>query len=451
MSTRNREHGDVLPTYRQSLASAMSTIFTASFFSTLKKMAFLGQRNCGWTVPRTVLMSLIMGWSSATSLQDRFEECRECLIEMVPGRKRPGRTYQGYIKARGKITGRPLLALKDHLRDHHRRIAGLAWTRHGWLVFSVDGTRVEVPRTARNEAAFGCAGRKKTGPQLSLTTVYHLGTGLPWTWQIGPGIESEQAQLYSMLDLLPAGSLLVADAGFTGFDLLQSLLARGIQFLVRMGSNRTLLKGLTEVRVQTDGERVWFWPTRKQSTAQPLVLRLVRLESANHSPVYVVTSVTDSKQLTDRQVAEFYRMRWGQEVFYRSFKRTLGNYKMRSDSPEEAQRELDWAMMACLALGLLSVEGRIRDGRDPGEWSPAGSLRIVRRSLQNRKRFRRAGDLRIVLEEAVKDRYRRKGSKKARNYPNKKNDPPPGIPKIREAKDNEKDCAKRIYENMVAA
>jgi hypothetical protein len=451
MSTRKREHGDALPTYRQSLASAISTIFTASFFSILKGLGSLGQRSCGWTVPRLVLMSLIMGWSSAQSLQDRFEECREYLIEMVPGRKHPGGTYQGYIKARAKISDRQLLALKDHLRDHHRRIAGLSWTRNGWLAFSVDGTRVEVPRTARNEEAFGCAGRKKTGPQLSLTTLYHLGTGLPWAWQIGAGTVSEQAQLYQMLDLLPPGSLLVADAGFTGFDLLQRLLARGVQVLVRMGSNRTLLKGLVDARVRTDGEVVWFWPTKKRSTVLPLMLRLIRIESANRSPVYVVTSVMDSDQLTDRQAAEFYRMRWGQEVFYRSFKRTLGNYKMRSDSHKEAQRELDWAMMAYLTLGLLSVAGMIRDDQDPFHWSPAGSLRVIRRSMRNKKRFRRKGDLRVLLEEAVKDRYRRNGSKKARDFPRKKNDPPPGIPKIREAKEEEKDCAKKIYGKMVAA
>jgi hypothetical protein len=451
MSTRKREHGDALSTYRQSLASAMSTIFTASFFSVLRTLGCPVRRGCSWTLPRVIMMSLVMGWSSGQSLQDRFEESRECLMEMVPGRKRPGGTYQGYVKARGKIKGRQLLAIKDHFRDHHRRIAGPYWLRNGWLAFSVDGTRVEVPRTAGNEKAFSCAGRKKTGPQLSLTTLYHLGTGLPWAWQIGAGIESEQAQLHQMQNLLPTGSLLVADAGFTGFDLLRRLLAQGVQFLVRMGSNRTLLTGLEDVRVQIKGEVVWFWPKKKQSQVPPLKLRLVRIESANRSLVYVVTSVMDTDQLTDRQVAEFYRMRWGHEVFYRSFKRTLGNYRMRSGSPEEARRELDWAMMAYLTLGLLSVEGLIRQGQDPLYWSPAGSLRVIHRSLRSKRRFRRKGDLRVLLEEAVKDRYRRVGSKKARNWPHKKNDPPPGIPKIREAKEKEKHCAKRVYENMVAA
>ena len=43
-----------------------------------------------------------------------------------------------------------------------------------WAVFGVDGSRVECPRTKANEAAFGSAGRRKTGPQQFLTTLFML-------------------------------------------------------------------------------------------------------------------------------------------------------------------------------------------------------------------------------------------------------------------------------------
>jgi len=41
-------------------------------------------------------------------------------------------------------------------------------------------------------------------------------------------------------------------------------------------------------------------------------------------------------------VAELYRMRWGIEVMYRTFKRTLEHHKLRSDTAERAMIELDW-------------------------------------------------------------------------------------------------------------
>ena len=73
-------------------------------------------------------------------------------------------------------------ALQRQLRHRPRSLAGPFWYRDGWVAFAADGTRVELPRTVANEKAFGCAGRDKTGPQLQLTSLYHLGTGLPWAW-----------------------------------------------------------------------------------------------------------------------------------------------------------------------------------------------------------------------------------------------------------------------------
>jgi hypothetical protein len=426
--------------------------FHGPLFSTWARLApsWGRSRRRRWSAKNLIYVSLLMVFQTPRVLKDRFAGACEVFKEMFPAGRGPGGTYQGYLKARRKITGQQLGAVKRHLRRYHHRIAGRFWRRSGWLAFSVDGTRVEVPRTKDNETSLGCAGRRKTGPQLSLTVLYHLGTCLPWAWRIGGGTESEVGHLRRLLKHLPKGSLLVADSGFTGFDLLKSLGDRRVHFLVRMGSNRTLLTGLTGVRVEIQGEIVWFWPEKKRSSDAPLMLRLIRIEKPNRSPVYLVTSVLEGAKLSDKQVGEFYRMRWGQEVFYRSFKRTLEQHTMRSGSPVEARRELDWAMMGYLTLGLLSVEEMIREGRDPRVWSPAGSLRVIRRGMTHRGRFRRRGDLRVLLGVA-KDGYVRTGSKKARDWPHKKNDPPPGAPKIREADEEEKDYAKRIYDKMAAA
>lgn len=335
--------------------------------------------------------------------------------------------------------------LKRRLCQYHRQVAGPFWRRNDWLAFAADGTRIKLPRTAKNERAFGGATRAKSAPELSLTSLYHLGTGLPWAWRIGPGPESEQVHLHRMIGWLPRRSLLIADAGFTRFDLLRALQERGVAFLVRMGSNRTLLTGVRDATVRVRGELVWFWPQAKQSQAAPLVLRLVRFQQANHSPMCLASSVLDERLLTDRQIGQFYRMRWGQEVFHRSFKRTLAQHTLRSGSPGQARRELDWAVMAYLVLGLWTVQAQIEAHRDPLNWSVAHALRIVRKLLvvaAPRRRHRLIGQLR----RAVKDRYERHGPKAARHWPRKKKDHPPGLPKLREATPHERHLATTTYE-----
>jgi IS4 transposase len=53
-----------------------------------------------------------------------------------------------------------------------------------------------------------------------------------------------------------------------------------------------------------------------------------------------VTSVRDAGRLSDRQVANSYRQRWGIELFFRHFQQTLGRSKLRSHKAEHSEWEL---------------------------------------------------------------------------------------------------------------
>lgn len=447
MKTRSVESRGSLSSYRSSLRPAMSGIFTAPFLSLLLSLGPQPWSARRWTLEYLIYTSVLMALDGSEHLKDRFTHARQAVVEMFPGRKRPGQTYPGYVAACGRLRRRHGRAIQRQLRERHRFVAGPFWQRDGWVAFAADGTRVELPRTAANERAFGCAGRDKTAPQLQLTSLYHLGTGLPWAWQIGAGTESEQVHLRHLARQLPADSLLVADAGFTSFELLRYLLERRVHFLVRMGSNRTLLTGLADAAVWVRGERVWLWPKDKQTRYPPLRLRLIRIEQANQTPMCLVTSVQDEQALTDQQIGRFYRMRWGQEVFHRAFKQTLAQHKMGSDSPAAAKQELAWALVGYWVLGLWSVGARIEAGDDPLNWSVAESLRVVRGAMRRGGQLGR-GTLATHLRRVRKDRYVRTRPKAARNWPRKKNDHPPGQPKLREATPQEKHRAIKTYERI---
>jgi hypothetical protein len=387
-----------------------------------------------------------MIYATDGALKDRFESARTCVIEMFPGRRRPGRTYQGFMKAQRRIPRKMVGYLKDHLRQHHQQVAGAFWERFGWVPIACDGSRVEVPRTTRNQARLGCAGREKTGPQLFVTTLYHMGTGLPWDWHIGKGTESERNHLRRMLAKLPPESLIVADAGFTGYALMQAILASGLSFLIRAGSNVSLLSGLDlEWEIRNDEQAVWLWP-QNQRHLPPLKLRLIRLQRVSHGggEMCLLTNVFDQERLPDETAAILYRMRWGVELFYRSYKQTLGQQKLRSKSPRAARWELHWGMTALLLLGLMSVAQIVGRGRDPLSLSVAQALRVVRQAMRSPRRWRGRGNLGVRLAEALKDEYRRQSSKTAHDWPRKKREKPPGTPKVRAATEDESRCAQKI-------
>jgi hypothetical protein len=383
-----------------------------------------------WTDRLLALTAILMTWTTEPTLQDAFAAARGVAVEMYDSRRRPGRTFAGFAKAWARVSLRLLEAVGSHLRQAVQRIAGGAWRWKKWVLMAADGTRIDCPRTVANERAFGCAGKPGTGPQMLLTTLFHLATGLPWAWRRGRGDGSERGHLEAMLSLLPLNILLVADAGYVGYEMLRTLMAAGHDFVIRVGRNVRLLRNLG-YDVRERGDTVYLWPQGRRRHDPPLVLRLVWVQTGRRR-MALLTSVLDGRCLRDAEVAALYRMRWGIELLYRSLKQTMQCRKMLSERPEHALLELDWAMMGLWLVGLMTAQAAPKKA-GPCPWSLAKALRVVRGAMRRVGRVRPAGGLRRLLRGAVRDRYVRHRPKAARYWPRKKTESPPGLPKIRTA------------------
>ncbi len=158
----------------------------------------------------------------------------------------------------------------------------------------------------------------------------------------------------------------------------------------------------------------------------PLVLRLIRLKEATGQTVCLLTN-QGPERLSDALAARIYKLRWGIEVMWRDLKQTMSHHKTLGTSPGRVQAELDWALAGLWMLQLISVERMIASKQLPHRYSPASSLRVLRRAMGGKRRKRRT--LVMELTQAVKDTYCRKGSKKARHYPKKRPQRPPGEPR----------------------
>jgi hypothetical protein len=203
------------------------------------------KKSARWSPRMLVLAIILFTLDSGQSLAERFEAAYDGLAEIFKSRRRPGKDPQGFLRAlcRQSADLLPLVSLR--LRRRVRKVAAHRHWRIGrWLAFGVDGSRFDCPRSIANEQALGCAGRAKTGPQMLLTSVFHVGTGLIWDFRRGDGKASERAHLQQMLDTLPGQALLLADAGFTGYEVLTAIRAARRHFLIRAGTNVTLLRKL---------------------------------------------------------------------------------------------------------------------------------------------------------------------------------------------------------------
>lgn len=376
----------------------------------------------GWSPLALALGAVLMSWDSAPTLTQRFESMLAVLDAALPRRRRTGRTYQGFVKALAQRSDALIGLLTTHLRTLSIAAADKDYRFGRWIPIGADGSKFDAPRTIANEA-LGTAGKDKCGPQMVLLLLVHLGAMLPWGWKIGAARDAERTLLRCLLDDLPEGTLLVADAGFTGFDLLGELRRRGVSFLIRVGSGVRLLRKLGYYR-REGKHTVYLWPDA-QRERPPLVLRLIGVGSA-----CLITDVTDPRELSKSMASELYRRRWGLEVAFRSLKQTLQRRKVRSGAPANARIELHWAVVGLWILTLLGARAIRTAGHVPRHLSAALTLATIRHAAHARPS---PCALHRRLRRCVLDRYRRRSSKVAYRWPHKKNPAPPGPPTVTRA------------------
>jgi Transposase DDE domain len=410
--------------------------------------------NTVWQIADLILLTVVWVWSNDTTLTGAFAEAHRWSIDVL-GRSAV-KTYQGFIKALVTWTTPWLPLLWNHLHRLMEDLGSAHWRIGRWVPLAVDGSRISVPRTTENEAAF-CAPhfgksrkaqyrRKKKAqgkrlrrklkeaqpvkPQIWVTLLWHMGLQMPWSWKTGPSNAAERDHLREMVheQKFPENTLFCCDAGFTGYEFWKTIIDAGHGFLIRVGANVTLLRKLGYVRERAG--IVYCWPDAAARNGQPpLVLRHLQLRIGKRL-MHLVTNVLDERALTDAQAVRLYQLRWGIELQFRTVKQTFGRRKLRSRTPERAYVELDWSLLGLWLIQLFAVKEQVEIGEIPEHCSVALAIQVVRETFRRwwerpRKAFT------TQLRSATKETYTRHTSKKARYCPNYKDKPAAGKPVLR--------------------
>jgi hypothetical protein len=438
--------------------------------------------NVKWKPAALVCLAVFWVWSAQPGLVEAANDAIATVAKLFGSVAVA--SYQALTTALVRYTPQLLPLLWARVQCLMQQSGPSEWRIGKWLPLAVDGSRVGVPRTERNEARFNKPrkprGKKKksgtkkrgryanrtrqkqrtkshydpqaVGPQMWLTLVWHIGLRLPWCWKLGPSYSSERAHLGLLLDehRFPDNTLFCADAGFVGYEFWRKIIDSGHSFLIRVGSNVRLLKDLGVVRQR--GDLVYCWPDEAMKKKQPpLVLRLLRFHDGR-GEVYLVTNILDDTELSAQQASLMYRSRWGIELQFRAFKQTYGRAKLRARTPEIAEVELNWSLLGLTMLQLLALKEQTQAGEPADKTSIAAVLRIIRSMMAAPSETRAPGaSLGKRLRNATTDSYQRHGKKRSRNYPRRKEEPCTGPPIILTATAKQVDAARRILADQMVA
>ena len=192
-----------------------------------------------------------------------------------------------------------------------------------------------------------------------------------------------------------------------GYEFWRSVMEAGHHFVIRAGANVRLLKKLGYVREYD--QTIYLWPdAAAKKELPPLVLRAVWVHDGKQ-PMCLVTNIMSKTQLSDRQIVEMYKARWGVEVFFRTFKQTFGRRKLRSHAAENARLEIDWSLVGLWSVCLLAQRELVQTGHDPCQLSPVAAIKAIQQVMyhyRNRPEHP-AETLWAMLRCALRDDYQR--------------------------------------------
>jgi hypothetical protein len=439
------------------LSEAMSWLLgTADMFAHDK---FHG--NITWKPMAIVFQAICWAFQESRNVTDAFAQSLSfCNTLQMTG---TAKTYPRFISALATYT-----CLKNRMRARiqylAKSIAGRFWEDKIWVLFAFDGSRVSTPRTLSNELAF-CAenyGQGKTAkyrkkktkgmrrtqneknkpqpprPQIWMTAIWHMGLRLTWSWRLGRSNASERAHVEEMIhdEEFPKNSLFCGDAGFVGYPFWNKILFSGMNFLVRVGANVSLLSDIVDVERIKDNQ-VLCWPKgQMQKGGKPLRLRLVRIKIGK-SKMWMLTSVLERHQLSIADMTRYYKMRWGIEIQYRGLKQTLNKRDLRCRNSGNAIAELDWSILGMISMELLALREQLSHTNKnspnyrPVERSLAESARAIRKCMLEPFQTPPAkAGLADMLKRALVQTYRNRTGKRARYRPPNPDKKPLGNPQL---------------------
>ena len=415
----------------KSLIGSMREFLTPEVFKQVRNLA-RRRKSPRWDLHPLIYVLLLTTYCCGDSLPEKFEAARAFYVACCPKRKRPGQGFAGFEKAMAKLPMPVLRTLAAAIRRRTAAVFSDRWSVGGFIPLGCDGTRQACPRTAELERRLGTFGKEGSAPMIWNTSIVHLTLGFPWCWRLGKGGKaSERSHLIHMLPWLPPLTMLVADAGYVGYEVVASLLAvPKLFFLIRMSSNATFY---TEANIPLDEFRegiVYYWPKRQQDGGRPAIPgRLLRIHSQRHkADVWLFTNVLDPTQLPLETAGLFYRWRWENEGFFRTYKRTLKKVALMSRTLRLVHREAEASMIATqllLCQGALAMPVPKRDSL-PMMCSPRAVLLEARRDIAGRVKPRPPFTDRIA--RAQRERRARSTPKQKRPWPRRKDHTPPQPP-----------------------
>src|SRR5260370_878909 len=265
-----------------------------------------------------------------------------------------------YCRARAKLSVPLLRRLTLQVGNALEAGAPANWRWHGRQVMLVDGFTVTLPDTTENQQAYPQPNTQKPGlgsPLLRAVVLLGLATAAVQGLALGPyqGKESGETALFrTLLDLLPAGSVVLADRFYCSYFLVALLQARGVDVVLRLHQarhsdfRRGRRLGANDHLVRWPKPKRPDWMDEELYAEMPESIQVREVHKRVTQPGYRVGELIAVPQLLDavayptEEITDLYQERWQVELDIRAIKASLHMDTLRCRTPFMVEKEI-WA------------------------------------------------------------------------------------------------------------
>jgi Transposase DDE domain len=328
-----------------------------------------------------------------------------------------------FCDARRKLKASALRVLLHDAADAFDQQHGAQHRFRGRRVLAVDGSKISVQRAPELWTEFG-APASSHAPQILVTTLFDVMAKVPVDATVAPFAGSEREQLGRMLGRLRPGDVVVLDQGFPSYEVMELLLSREVDFVMRTAVVGGFSAVESFVRSGLDEDQLMLIPASRSSARHlgPYRVRAVRRDGPDGDPQVFITSLP-RRSLSRDDIIELYRRRWEVELFFRLEKGTyLGHDQFHARNADGVRQEV-FALLLFVALTRTLMATAAEAHEVPYEdVSQKGALLAAAHRFVVLLIHQDTGRARHILAELLlrisrcRDKYRRRPSYPRRSF-----------------------------------
>lgn len=311
-------------------------------------------------------------------------------VGLAPGRCRLN--TGPYCKARMRLPiSLPLRLGREVARQLSARQAE-HWKWRGREIKLVDGTTVSMPDTADNHKAFprSKGQEQELGfPLARLVGVVSLSCATVLDWAMGPyeGKQTgETALLWTLLEHFTPGDVVIADRLYAGYFMIARLMQLGVDVVMRQHQSRHTDFRRGKRLGARDHVVLWDRPPRPtwmdEATYASMPATLTMRE-ARVGGWTIVSTFTDAKAVSKKELLRLYRCRWNVELDLRSIKDAMRMDVLRCKTAAMVRKEVAVHLLAYNLVRTVTAQAAHLAGVVPRRMSFKAALQTLNGFLHN--------------------------------------------------------------------